>query len=37
MITNVGSGNLGDEPGQPTLLSVAAVAPMMGLDLVELK
>ena len=37
MTTNVGSGNVGDKPSQPTPLSVVAVDPMMGLDPVELE
>ena len=37
MTTGVGSGNVGDEPSQPTLLSVLAVAPLMELDHVELE
>ena len=27
-----GSGNIGDKPGQPALITVVVIAPMMGLD-----
>ena len=37
MTTSVGSGNVYNEPGKPSPLSVVAVAPMMGLVPVELE
>ena len=37
MTTGVASGNVIDEPGQPTLMSVVTIASMMGFDPVELE
>ena len=37
MTISVRNGNMGDDPSQPTPLSVEVVAPMIGLDLVDLE
>ena len=37
MINGVGSGNIGDEPGQPTLLFIVVATPMMDFDPVKLE